>query len=179
MESAENQAQPQSSNELNNESKLETSSSLSKTQTIALLNESIDRLEETIEKISKSSAGIPPSKSLDTLLATTQELEAAVTPTETKVSPTVAQTPSSQSSQPEAFQPVTPPPAVTQAGATDVDLNSPTQSPKSLKKSSKKNIGLITIAVYWRWRSLLLPSFGSGLPPSWLTSYRELPKTLG
>lgn len=151
MESAENQAQPQS----DNESKVEKNTSLSKAQTIALLNESIDRLEETIEKISQDSANVPDSKSLDTLVATTQELEAAVTSTEVK-STTVA-------------APTVAAPAVPQRSAPKKAAVNPT--PKS-KAQPKKNTGLIAIAVaamaiafvtvFWIWKP---QQFANLLPP--------------
>ena len=76
MESAENQAQPN----LDPTSESNISPPLSKTETIALLNDSIDRLEETIKRISEDSAKIPSSDSINALLTTTQALEDAVTP---------------------------------------------------------------------------------------------------
>ena len=83
MESAENQEQPISSQE----SEENSDSSLSKIETIALLNDSIDRLEQTIKGINKSSAPIPSSESINTLLATTQELADAVIPVPENTSP--------------------------------------------------------------------------------------------
>ena len=71
MESAENRKQPMSNNELGNDV-------LSKTETLKLLNDSIDRLEQTIEAISQDSATVP-SDSIKTLTTTTQELADAVT----------------------------------------------------------------------------------------------------
>ncbi|MCC0176412.1 hypothetical protein I4641_05400 [Waterburya agarophytonicola K14] len=79
MESAENREksppanQPEESND---------SRSLSKTETIKLLNESIDRLESTIKDISQNSVkDLPSSDSINTLLNTTQELADSVAPT--------------------------------------------------------------------------------------------------
>lgn len=82
MESAENLEQPISGNE----SKDNSGSSLSKIETIALLNDSIDRLEQTIKGISKNSAPIPSSDSINTLLTTTQELADAVASGTEKIS---------------------------------------------------------------------------------------------
>ena len=155
MESAENQAQSAP----NNESKLAKKSSLSKTETIALLNESIDRLEETISKISQDSAKVPSSKSLDTLLATTQELEAAVTNTETKVAPAKAIV------NPPTPQPTVSPPIDSQTTTT----NPVSQSPDK----SKPNVALISlvvaavaiaiVAVFWLWKPQQLANF---FPPA-------------
>lgn len=94
MESAENRKQPMPNNDV-----------LSKTETLKLLNDSIDRLEQTIERISQDSATVP-FDSIKTLITTTQELADAVTPVapvappvpesplpETKVEPAPIETP--------------------------------------------------------------------------------------
>ena len=139
MESAENQAQPP------NKSESASNPPLSKAETIALLNESIDRLEETIQKISSDSAKMPSSKSLDTLLTTTQELEAAVTPTKEVLSTSVPP--------PEAvIQPAT---TIAPQTATATSSNKPPNQPK-------RNTGLIVIGVtaiaiaivtvFWLWK---------------------------
>ena len=77
MESAENQEQPIA----DNDSEDNQDSSFSKIETIALLNDSIDRLEQTIKSLSENSAPMPSSDSINTLLNTTQELADAVTTT--------------------------------------------------------------------------------------------------
>lgn len=79
MESAENREQPISGGESAENNTL----SLSRIETIALLNDSIDKLEQTIKGISENSASMPSSDSINTLLNTTQELADAVTPTQT------------------------------------------------------------------------------------------------
>lgn len=73
MESAENREQTTSGNPPTQEPS--DSSSLSKVETLKLLNDSIDQLEETIKGISENSASdLPSSDSINDLLATTQEL---------------------------------------------------------------------------------------------------------
>ncbi|PSB10453.1 hypothetical protein C7B62_09445 [Pleurocapsa sp. CCALA 161] len=145
MESAENQVQPNS----NTESKSNISPTFSKTETIALLNDSIDRLEETIKRLSEDSAKIPSSDSIKTLLTTTQALEDAVTPVpEIKV-------PQAES----VFQ--------TQQGtAIPQPVAQKTTKPASAKtsvpKAQKKNLGLMVIVVtaiaiaivtvFWLWK---------------------------
>lgn len=144
MESAENQVQPNS----NTESKSNISPPLSKTETIALLNDSIDRLEETIKKLGEDSAKIPDSDSIKTLLTTTQALEDAVTPVaEVKVpkSQSVSQTQQGTAIPQPVTQKTTKPSAKT-----------------SVPKAKKSNVGLIVIAVtaiaiaivtvFWLWK---------------------------
>lgn len=74
MESAENRQQPIPDNQLE-----KTSDAFSKTETLKLLHDSIDRLEQTIKGISQNSITVP-SSSINTLISTTQELADAVTP---------------------------------------------------------------------------------------------------
>ena len=69
MESAENREKPIPDNEPEDNN----DPSLSKIETIALLNDSIDRLEQTIKSLGENSAPIPSSDSINTLLNTTQE----------------------------------------------------------------------------------------------------------
>jgi len=88
MESAENREQTTQDNLPNQESS--DFSTLSKVETLKLLNDSIDRLEETIKGISENSAGgLPSSDSINDLLATTQELAETVTPGTTSAEETV------------------------------------------------------------------------------------------
>ena len=143
MESAENKPQPQ----LNNELAAPSKPTLSKTETIALLNQSIDRLEETIQKISQDSANMPSSQSIDNLLATTQELEAEVT-----------------SAKAEASTPIPVTPKVTgdrQSSINDLQQTTVNPAPRTKAKASK-NTGLIVIGVtaiaiaivtvFWLWQ---------------------------
>jgi hypothetical protein len=159
MESAENQAQP----------KVDTatesiSQPLSKTETIALLNDSIDRLEETIKKISEDSAKIPSSDSINSLLAKAQELEKSVT-AKSNLRKSKAETPS-QLTTPKATPKVSKPKVSTPAKAsTKTSIKaSTTQVVKNSapKASQKKNLGLIVIgvtaiatiivSVFWLWK---------------------------
>lgn len=77
MESAENREQ---SPQANQSEEKHDSESLSKVETIKLLNDSIDQLEATIQDISQNSAkNLPSTDSINTLLNTTQELADSVT----------------------------------------------------------------------------------------------------
>jgi hypothetical protein len=151
MESAENQAQPN----LDPKSESNISPPLSKTETIALLNDSIDRLEETIRRISEDSAKIPSSDSINTLLTTTQALEDAVTPpSEVKVF---------QSEPVFTTQPAAP---IQQPAAQKTTKRSPAKAPVAKtpvsRTQKKNNIGLIVIGVtaiaiaivtvFWLWK---------------------------
>ncbi|MEY2833722.1 MAG: hypothetical protein RLZZ574_2981, partial [Cyanobacteriota bacterium] len=151
MESAENQAQPN----LDPKSESNISPPLSKTETIALLNDSIDRLEETIKRISENSAKIPSSDFINNLLTTTQALEDAVTPpAEVKVSqsePVFTTQPAAPIQQPAAQKTPQKPPAKAPAAKTPVS-----------RVQKKNNIGLIVIGVtaiaiaivtvFWLWK---------------------------
>lgn len=151
MESAENQAQPN----FDPKSESNISPPFSKTETIALLNDSIDRLEETIKRISQDSAKIPSSDSINTLLTTTRALEDAVTsPSEVKVS---------QSEPVFTTQPASP---IQQPPTQKTTKRSPAKAPVAKTPRSrvqKKNkIGLIVIGVtaiaiaivtvFWLWK---------------------------
>lgn len=151
MESAENQAQPN----LDPKSESNISPPLSKTETIALLNDSIDRLEETIKRISEDSAKIPSSEFINNLLTTTQALEDAVTPSsEVKVS---------QSEPVFTTQSAAP---IQQPAAQKTTKRSPAKAPAAKTPVSrvqkKNNIGLIVIGVtaiaiaivtvFWLWK---------------------------
>ena len=90
MESAENREQ---SPQANHSEESNDSQSLSKTETIELLNESIDRLESTIKDISKNSVReLPSSDSINTLLNTTQELADSVAPNQPSPTSVVEET---------------------------------------------------------------------------------------
>ena len=82
MASADNREQPISGS---NDRRAQDNT-LSKAETIALLNASIDRLEQTIAKIDRNRT-LPSSESLNTLSTTTQELVNAVTPVATPEQP--------------------------------------------------------------------------------------------
>ena len=148
MESAENQEQPIPGNE----SEDNKDSSLSKIETIALLNDSIDRLEQTIKGLSKNSAPMPSSDSLNTLLNTTQELADTVTSTpeitsESGIEETTATVDQEAKSDVSATVETTP---VEQ-----------TKQPEVTKTQSQQNLPLIVIgvmaiaiilgAIFWFW----------------------------
>ncbi len=81
MESAENREQSPKASQQEEKS---DSPSLSKIETIKLLNDSIDQLESAIRDISDNPAeDIPSSDSINTLLSTTQELASSVAPSPT------------------------------------------------------------------------------------------------
>ncbi len=148
MESAENQEQPIPGNE----SEDNNDSSLSKIETIALLNDSIDRLEQTIKSLSKNSTPIPSSDSLNTLRNTTQELADAVTTTPPIISdPEIEETT----------------PTVDQEAKSDVSAKvettavEQTKQPEVTKTEGKRNLPWIVIgvmaiaiilgAIFWFW----------------------------
>ncbi|MGL5831764.1 MAG: hypothetical protein ACRC1Z_00835 [Waterburya sp.] len=154
MESAENQEQPRV--DTVSES---ISQPLSKTETIALLNDSIDRLEETIKKISEDSAKIPSSDSINSLLAKAQELEKSVT-AKSNLKKSKAETPS-QLTTPKGT------PKVSKAPKTSIKTSIKPSTTPSLKTSvpqttQKKNLGLtvigvtaiatIIVTVFWLWK---------------------------
>ncbi|MEM6613599.1 MAG: hypothetical protein AAF652_15335, partial [Cyanobacteria bacterium P01_C01_bin.72] len=140
MESAENQEQPT----LGQESAANPNPPLSKTETIALLNDSIDRLEETIKRISEDSAQVPSSQSINTLILSTQELEAAVSLTEAKVSQAAA---TETTSQPPAIPP-TPSKTIASQDADDQAAESQDVKAKTLAPvpAKPKKTGLIIAA---------------------------------
>ena len=145
MESAENQAQSASINEV-----AVGSSTLSKAETIALLNDSIDQLEETISKISQNSTTIPTTNFVNDLVSSTQALKDSVVPQleiqgdRTNVAPTAEEATSS--------------PKTT--------VGKKPQTSKTVVREKKKNTGLIVIAVtaiavaivtvFWLWRPELV-----------------------
>jgi hypothetical protein len=158
MESAENQEQP----------RVDTASEsisqpLSKTETIARLNDSIDRLEETIKKISEDSAKIPSSDSINSLLTQAQELEKSVTAKSNRKKSKV-ETPS-QFTAPKATPKVSTSPQASKEARLKASSTSGVKTPvpkTSQKKNQKKNLGLIVIGVtaiaiivvtvFWLWK---------------------------
>jgi flagellum-specific peptidoglycan hydrolase FlgJ len=163
MESAENQTQPS----LGEKPESNIKPPLSKTETIALLNDSIDRLEETIKKISQDSAQIPSSDSINILLTTTQELENAVTPVSEVKPDTPTSTLESTTQQNTSIQK---PPAIQNKNKQNTQKTSSakTSTPKAKKTIAKKksNTGLIVIGVtaiaiaivtvFWLWKPPLV-----------------------
>ena len=153
MESAENQ--PRSS------SQPEKIGDLSKIKTIELLNDSIDRLEQTIKNISQDSAKLPSSDSINSLISTTKELLDTVTPAPEPVVTTTA----------PPVETIAPEPVVTTP--TPVETTAPTQTkadtkpkssepkPKIVQKRRQKNlvsiilgvtaIATAIVAVFWLW----------------------------
>ena len=154
MESAENQ--PRSS------SQPEQTGDLSKIETIKLLNDSIDRLEQTIKSISQDSATLPSSDSINSLISTTKELVDTVTRAPEPVVTTTV--PPAETIAPEPVV-TTPTPPVETAASDRVKANTKpeTAEPKSkiVKKSRQKNLTAIIlgvtaiataiVAVFWLW----------------------------
>ena len=137
MESAENQPQPNLERKLTGN----TNPPRSKMETIALLNASIDRLEETIRRISEDSVEIPPTDSMDNLLTTAQELEDAVTAIEAKIAtPTI---PEAEVIEPIIAEPIPPKPIQPSASATTAKPTPPS-SEKIASKPKKKNALIIS-----------------------------------
>ena len=160
MESAENREQPTQENLPAQESK--NPSTLSKVETLKLLNDSIDRLEETIKGISDNSAGgLPSSDSMNDLLATTQELAETVAP-ESYVSEQV--NPVENLARSEAEQSSTNSPNISNLSTKTTDKVN--QAKANQAKTSKQNpqqnkailisigvfaIAMIIVAVFWIW----------------------------
>ena len=138
MESAENQEQLRSSND--NDRVEQNSDFLSRTETIKLLNDSIDRLEQTVAEISKNRT-LPSAKSIETLSTTTQELIAAVT---LKERPPVTET----TTQPQL---TTPEPGSPSRVKSPVALQQPVVKPVAkepvVKAQRKKSLSIIAICI--------------------------------
>jgi len=158
MESAENQAQPNAGQESES-----ISPPLSKTETIALLNDSIDRLEETIKKISEDSAKIPSSDSINSLLSKAQELEKAVTSKSKVKGAKPESNPRSKArSNPESKPQQVASPVQTPKAPDKKAANTSFVKASAPKASQKKNLGLIVIGVtaiaiiivtvFWLWK---------------------------
>jgi hypothetical protein len=148
MESAENHEQQPQANQPEAESS--DAPSLSKNETIKILNDSIDRLEATIKGIKENdSKQLPSSDSIDKLVTTTQKLADAVVPPAPIVEPEpvsiVSEIPSTEiKSEP------TPPEAETKT-TTPVKPKPPTikqlKQQAASKKPKQKNIGLIITGI--------------------------------
>ena len=136
MESSENREQQLKANQPTEKS---NNPPLSKVETLKLLNESIDKLEETIKGISESPNNyLPSSASINDLVKTTQELSNAVAPANTtpKPQPIVKEAPATKTKLPLA----------------DKKLESTPSSPKTkvstVKAKKQEKFGLIAIGVF-------------------------------
>ncbi len=157
MESAENKAKSIPDNDFGSSSE----SSLSKIETIKLLNESIDQLEQTIKGIKDNSATIPPRDSIDTLVTTTQKLVDGVASSFVTSSGSIAKETTKQkvitNSAPAARK-------------TSTQVNSPSIKPEqprvskieqATKREKKRNltwivigvtaIAMAIVAIFWLW----------------------------
>ena len=164
MESEANREKPtpaeQASSELNN------TPSLSKSEAIAALQNTIQQLEEIVTKLdSDTSTGtIPIESSVDTLVTTTTELATTVAtasqavstppPSPEKVETTTTETLTSSPEPPKTF------PTVPQDQLTDVSTVKPKTSRSKAKKTKKNNLPLIgfisalviiSVGIVWWW----------------------------
>lgn len=157
MESAENREQPTQENLSTQEPN--DSSTLSKVETLKLLNDSIDQLEETIKGISENSAGdLPSSDSINDLLATTQELAETVAskPTEpVKIEPvdTIDKPLAEQSAKNGAnvSNPSNRTVDSVKANQTNARPQKPQQNKTVLISIGVFAIAMIVVAVFWIW----------------------------
>ena len=181
MESEENREQPIIDNTKNNTTSNTTdnkeslqpvkSQPISKIKAIELLNDTIDRLEEIVEKISTSnSEQLPPSSSITILVKTTQELAAAIespsSSTTEAISPSDMAPITASSPQPEPIPATIPEPSpapqpieateVTPTSTTSVTTSQPVSQP--VKKNNWTLIGAIAsgvvvliVAAVWWW----------------------------
>ena len=159
MESAENREQPI---KVSQSKKPSNSLSLSKAEAVELLNNSIDRLRQTIEKINDNPDSMPPSDSINTLLTTTQKLVDTVALDVTNPMPV-----------PQTFLKDTAsvPTQVKQKQSPSIKTKTPSVKEKQPAVVQKKNLGLIVIgvtaiavaivAVFWLW----LPEQQTSLSP--------------
>ena len=155
MESAENQ--PRSSSQ--------PQGNLSRIEAVKLLNDSIDRLEQTIKNISEDSAKLPSSDSINSLVATTKELaDTTIPPAPEPIaapSPPKAIAPEPVVTKPSPPETIAPEPI---AATTSAKANTkPASEPKSkiVKKTRQKNLTAIIlgvtaiataiVAVFWLW----------------------------
>ena len=153
MESAENREQTPKANQQQESSE---SQSLSKIETIRLLNESIDRLEATIRDLSENSTqSLPSSSSINTLLDATQKLADSVA-----VSPSVEETPSEATTPTPATE--VKPPGSPEPQPPEPPVNSDQKAITTITKSEKKEnrvsivivviaIAIAIVAVVWLW----------------------------
>ncbi len=155
MESAENREQLRQGNELEGNS----NSSLSKAETLKLLNDSIDRIKQTIKGISEDSAPLPPSDSIHTLSSTTQELADAVIAKPIPNSAPIAEATVAQEAEAQ-----TKPAAMTATSALPPTEKRSSVQPKQqpVKKNPKKQIfsliavgvaaiAIVVVAIFWLW----------------------------
>ena len=132
-----------------NQGRSNSRTSLSKIETLKLLNDSIDRLEQSIKEIQDDSATIPSSESIDTLLTTTQKIADVTNP------PVAKETKATVVSPPAIA------PAITTPSAPKVPQQSPPQSPVKTNVQKKRNLTWIIVAVtaiavaivtvFWLW----------------------------
>ena len=165
MESAENQPIPSS--------QPEKTQDLSRIETIKLLNDSIDKLEQAIKNLSEDSAKLPSSDSINNLLTTTQELaDTVVTP---PPEPVTAPTPLEATSSTQvktANKPKTPEPEelvaattlVQPATSTQVKTNTKPEASQTKSKVTPKRqknlvsivlgvtaIAIAVVTIFWLW----------------------------
>lgn len=138
MES-ENQEQPIISNDKDEVE--QNGDSLSRTETIKLLNDSVDRIEQTIAEISKNRT-LPSAKSIETLSTTTQELVAAVTPQ--KEPPPVTETNQPQLTTP---QPESPSTVKSPVDPKQPVVKEPIVQEPVVKAQKKKSLSIIAICI--------------------------------
>jgi hypothetical protein len=159
MESAENQEKSIPVND----SRSSSESSLSKTETIKLLNESIDQLEQTIKGIKDNSATIPPRDSINTLVTTTQKLVDGVASSFVGSSGSIAKKTTNQKEKVITN-------SAPAARDTSTQVNSPaikpeqpnvTKTKQTTKREKKQNltwivigvtaIAMAIVAIFWLW----------------------------
>ncbi len=159
MESAENREQPRQSNQLKEEQE-NKASFFSKTETLKLLNDSINRLEQTIKGIKEDSTPIPPADSINTLLITTQKLADAVIAKPITNSAPIAAVTAAQKA--EAQTKIEPAPINANSSIPSTDKTSLKPKQQTIKQTQKKrNLSLIAIgvttiaiaivAIFWLW----------------------------
>jgi hypothetical protein len=200
MESAENhERQPQANQPTAASNDV---SSLSKTETIKLLNDSIDRLEATIKGIKENDSNqLPSSDSIDTLVTTTQKLADTVTSPPSSVdidpNPSVSQNPATVNVEPTPSVPETsetsvksePAPPETKAETTTTTPATKPPTIKQLKqqtgrkKLKQPNIGLITTgiialviaiaAIAWFWLQPEQINFAASPPATEIITDKE------
>ena len=177
MESSENREQSTKANQETSESSDEQS--LSRIETLKLLNDSIDRLEETIKGISESSSNdLPSSASIDTLVTTTQKLADAVATSPPPV-PVAEETPAEKAkSEPPPTEVKSKTPSTLETSAVKPKEQQEQQKqPKQQEQQTvvnnqkKKNLGLIVIgataiaiaivAISWLWLPQRQATFSS------------------
>ena len=161
MESAENRKQPIQINQPHQESP--DSPSLSKVETLKLLNDSIDKLEATIKGISENSAvDLPSSASINDLVVTAQELAATVTP-EAIPSDNFTTEPSIKAASVKI--PPASSPAKTESPQVDVTQPQPKLNKTVLISLGAFAIALVVIALVWLWYPQYQASRGFVAPP--------------